>query len=452
MNEGTLTALAENEKGSVNEVTLKTIVEKEDEERQSMIRYKFQNVEETVHTEQGTTFFAKFMKYQKVYNIFVLALSSISFGFGLSSYDIMRNVMSPENDGLQQSVFNFLSTFAISNIFLGGLIANFLVRAFPRIKRKHLLMISSAANCFAYAFQFMIPRIITVAITRIFIGIASGIVCAVVPGFLKDNAPKKLSGFIPSIHAIGISLGIMIGGLFGMMNDSARWHIPMWIAVFYFLVNAVLIFFMKDQEKEQEELIEHIGLFPMLRMKDARKSLLTCTLFHLTQHLSGTDFVAMFSARVMGHLPNYSIIYISSMACAIPVGLASSFLLDKVGRKPMMLISCSLLVIVTLLMGSVDWYTVLVYFFVISYNIGVANVPWTLPTEIFPKNCFKTGNMIGITVNWFSGYLLAICAGVIYEAFGDYLWYFFSASMLIVSLYTGFMLKETKGITVPQFQ
>ncbi|EOB14933.1 Solute carrier family 2, facilitated glucose transporter member 2, partial [Nosema bombycis CQ1] len=304
MNEGTLTALAENEKGSLPEVTLKTIVEKEDEERQSMIRYKFQNVEETVHTEQGTTFFAKFMKYQKVYNIFVLALSSISFGFGLSSYDIMRNVMSPENDGLQQSVFNFLSTFAISNIFLGGLIANFLVRAFPRIKRKHLLMISSAANCFAYAFQFMIPRIITVAITRIFIGIASGIVCAVVPGFLKDNAPKKLSGFIPSIHAI----------------------------------------------------------------------------------------------------------------------------------------------------GSVDWYTVLVYFFVISYNIGVANVPWTLPTEIFPKNCFKTGNMIGITVNWFSGYLLAICAGVIYEAFGDYLWYFFSASMLIVSLYTGFMLKETKGITVPQFQ
>lgn len=390
---------------------------------------------------------------KRIYNISVLALSSISFGYGLTSMETFSSVVNSSNKEMdyEESTLEILKIFATSNIFLGGLISNILIRLFPSISRKHLLILAAMINSAAYSVQYFFPVIVAVSICRICIGLSSGIVCAIVPNFLHDYSTKTLEGFIPGIHSVGICIGIVLGYGFGIYDSSDLYHIPMFIIIAYSLVNAFLLKFITKIKNEGSR-VKEVGVFPLLRMKEARKSLLTSCIFHLSQHLSGVDFVSLFSKKFIGHEVHFYAIILSSLSLAIPCTFISCLLLEKLGRKPIMIISCSLLCIVTLLFGLTNYHKILIYSFVLSYNIGVATIPWIITNEIFSKECFKSGNMIGVTVNWLSAYILAISSASIFEVFGEIVWYCFSASMFLVNLYTVFYLKETKEATVPQFQ
>ncbi|KAF9762002.1 Solute carrier family 2, facilitated glucose transporter member 2 [Nosema granulosis] len=389
---------------------------------------------------------------KRVFNIAVLSLSSISFGYGLTSMETFSKLVDSSSviSNYDQATHDILIIFATSNVFLGGFFSNILIRYLPFVERKRLLIGAALMNSVAYFAQYLFPQIIVVSISRIAIGLSSGIVCSIVPNFLLDFSPKSLKGFIPSIHSVGICIGIVLGYGLGKFNCAEDYHIPMFLIIVYSLLNAFLLLFTKEV-KEKESIVNQVGVFPLLRLKTARKSLLTACIFHLSQHLSGVDFVSLFSKKFIGLEENYYLIILSSLSLAIPCSFLSSILLDKVGRKPMMLLSCGLLSFVTLLFGLTNYHKILIYSFVLSYNLGVATVPWIITNDIFPKEYFKSGNMIGVTVNWLSAYILAVSAASIFDFFGEIVWYCFSGSMILVSIFTALVMKETSHMATPEF-
>lgn len=390
---------------------------------------------------------------QVVYNVVVLMLSSVTYGYGLTSIETFSNQikLSSKDGNYGVDAYNILVIFAVSNIYLGGLISNFLVRYIPRISKKHMLIIGSVINASSYTIQYFFPEIIIVSITRICIGLASGIVCAIVPGFLFDCSSKKSEGFVSNFHTLGINLGVVLGYLFGRFNSTAEYHIPMFSIIGYSIINSILLLFVTEKEYESTS-VKHLGVSSLFKTRQARKSILTSCIFHLSQHLCGVDFVALFAMKFIGNDKDFYLIILSSLSVAIPFCLISSFLIDKYGTKPLMLASCTLLCIVTLLFGLTDWHKILIYFFVLSYNLGIGPIPWCITNKIFPPEYFRSGNMIGVTMNWLSAYILAISGASIFDYFGEVVWYIFSGAMLLTSAYTASFFKETKEMTVSAFQ
>jgi MFS family permease len=145
--------------------------------------------------------------------------------------------------------------------------------------------------------------------------------------------------------------------------------------------------------------------------------------------------------------------------------LPAMAVIDKFGRKPMLLIGSLVMWVAMVLAGilvakfrhdwaahaSVGWVVVtFIWIYVGAFGATWGPVSWTLVSEIFPLSIRSKGASIGASSNWVNNFAVAFFVPPMFAtwAWGTYI--FFAVFLAAGIVWVHFCLPETKGATLEE--
>jgi sugar porter (SP) family MFS transporter len=137
--------------------------------------------------------------------------------------------------------------------------------------------------------------------------------------------------------------------------------------------------------------------------------------------------------------------------------LLAMLLIDKLGRKPLMLIGLAglsiLYVIITLLIAAksatVSWFLLAA---IGLYATTLAPVVWVLISEIFPNKVRSEATTVAVISLWMAYFILTFSFPALYEELKDKTFYIYAFICAIGFVFIKLKIKETKGNTLEEME
>jgi len=280
--------------------------------------------------------------------------------------------------------------------------------------------------------------------------------------YLSEISPTSLRGALGTVYQLIITLSILISQILGMNNvlgteDGWPWLLTI-TAIPAILQVASLPFcpespkyllLDKDdemaaqsalgwlrgtievhdemdemkQEQESMKLVPKVTLKEMITNGSLRQPLIIAMMMMLAQQLSGINCAIFYSTDIFEKAglneqeSQGATLGMGSMNVLMTV--VSLILIEKAGRKTLMLAGLSaMLVMTTLLLASLLTYAavpamsylaiVAVILFVVGFATGPGSIPWFFVTELFAQSGRPTATSIAVTVNWSANFLVGL--------------------------------------------
>lgn len=159
---------------------------------------------------------------------------------------------------------------------------------------------------------------------------------------------------------------------------------------------------------------------------------------------------------VSGILFNLVIIGLTNMVFTF-VGMA---LIDKLGRKPLMLIGCGGLIFSYIAIGlcyatgTTGWYVVGFALLAIAFFAATLGpVAWVFISEIFPNSIRGTAMSVAVLSLWLANFVLSFTFPILVESLGaSYTFWLYAGICLLGIFYIKAKVPETKGKTLEQIE
>jgi sugar porter (SP) family MFS transporter len=373
---------------------------------------------------------------------------------------------------------------------VGGLVAGRLADAFGR--RRTLLGIAVVLIA-ATAFSAAAPSAGVLLMARAAVGLGVGGVSSTVPLYLSEIAPPWMRGRLVTINQLMIVSGILasyavdlgfagsgswrsmfaaglvpaVGLLIGMLRapESPAWldanghtddarHVILAVADDA-VVDEMLDGFRRLRELERR----HLSVRELLR-SGARPALIIGLTLGAAQQLVGISAVIYYAPRIMeqtGLSASNSILYsviigtINLAATVVSVGLV-----DRVGRRPLLLASVAGMAASLALLGLtfevelgsaasvVSLACILAY--IAAFAVGIGPIFWVLIAEIFPPEARGPGVGLATAVNWFSNFLVGLAFLPLAASIGQGpAFWIFAAVSVLTYIFVKRYVPETKG-------
>lgn len=371
------------------------------------------------------------------------------------------------------------------------------------------------------------PNYAVLMVGRCIAGVGVGFALMIAPVYSAEISSASHRGFLTSLPELCISLGILLGYVsnycFGKLTLKLGWRLMLGIAAFPSLILAFgitkmpesprwlvmqgrleeakkIMVLVSNTEEEAEERFRDILTAAEIDDETAVKAvdrgvkknhgksvwrelvikprpavrliLIAAVGIHFFEHATGIEAVVLYSPRIFKKAGVVS--KDKLLLATVGVGLTkaffiiiATFLLDKVGRRKLLLTSTggmvfaltSLAVSLTMVhrFGRLAWALSLsivsTYAFVAFFSIGLGPITWVYSSEIFPLRLRAQGASIGVAVNRimnatvsmsFLSMTKAITTGGVFFVFAGIAvaawWFFF------------FMLPETKGLPLEEME
>ncbi|XP_031404422.1 sugar transporter ERD6-like 5 isoform X1 [Punica granatum] len=271
-------------------------------------------------------------------------------------------------------------------------------------------------------------------IGRLMIGCGIGLISFVVPVYIAEITPRNLRGGFATVHQFMICFGSALTYFIGAV---VNWRVLALIEMVPCLVQLLGLLFIPEsprwlakvgREKEYEaalrrlrgknaditseaaeiknytEMLEQIseGTIKDLFQKIYARSLLVGVGLMVLQQFGGTNGIAFYASSIFEDAGFPSKIGTVAMAIVqIPMAVVGVLLMDRTGRKPLLMVSaagtcvgCFLVGFSFLLEDLQRWKTVapsLVFIGILIYNgsfgLGLAGIPWLIMSEGYL--CFR---------------------------------------------------------------
>ncbi|KAG2256634.1 hypothetical protein Bca52824_075928 [Brassica carinata] len=323
-------------------------------------------------------------------------------------------------------------------------------------------------------------------------GFAVGLFSYVIPVYIAEITPKHVRGaFVFAnqlMQSCGLSLYYVIGNfvhwrnlaLIGKLNcfktfsflaTLGKWGLEKECTASLQLLRGEDA----DVSEEANTIKETMILFnegPKSRVMDLFQrryapSLVIGVGLMLLQQLSGSSGIMFYVGSVFdkGGFPSS----IGSMILAvimIPKAILGLILVEKMGRRPLLLASTSGMCLCSLFLafsfsfrsyGMLDELTPIftcigVVGFISSFAVGMGGLPWIIMSEIFPMNVKVSAGTLVTLANWSFSWIVAFAYNFMIEwnASGTFLIFFSICAGGIVFIYA--MVPETKGRTLEDIQ
>ena len=137
--------------------------------------------------------------------------------------------------------------------------------------------------------------------------------------------------------------------------------------------------------------------------------------------------------------------------------IAAMMLVDKLGRKPLMLIGAgSLAMLYIIIAQMLAAQSVHVSWFLLTaiglYGLSLAPVTWVLISEIFPNKVRGEATSIAVVSLWAAYFILVFTFPIMFEKIQDRSFYVYSAICFLGFAFVWFKVKETKGKTLEELE
>ncbi|KAI7873173.1 uncharacterized protein EV154DRAFT_570349 [Mucor mucedo] len=145
-----------------------------------------------------------------------------------------------------------------------------------------------------------------------------------------------------------------------------------------------------------------------------------------------------------------TVCYIGVAALNVVVTVVGLSLIDRLGRKTLLLISiagmCIWCVIMTIamrfLVGALQVVCIMLY--VASYAVGYGMIPFVLNGESFPTYAVGAASSACLAINWLFNFVIGLIFPTLLAACGPYVFLIFAGLSLFVFLFVLAFIPETK--------
>ncbi|WVZ05443.1 hypothetical protein V8G54_018789 [Vigna mungo] len=292
----------------------------------------------------------------------------------------------------------------------------------------------------------------TMIIGRLLAGIGIGVASAIVPLYISEISPTDIRGALGSVNQLFICIGILAALLAGLpLEGNPRWWRTMFgITVVPSFLLALGMAICPESPRwlfQQGKLLEAEKAVKTLNGKERVASVMQdltaasegsseqeagwfdlfssrywkgATLF-LLQQLSGINAVVYYSTAVFRSAGISSDVAASALVGASNVfgTMVASSLMDKQGRKSLLIISFSGMGVSMLLLSvSFTWKVLAPYsgtlavlgtvFYVLSFSLGAGPVPALLLPEIFASRIRAKAISLSLGTHWVSVCLITV--------------------------------------------
>ncbi|KAF3545017.1 hypothetical protein DY000_02000653 [Brassica cretica] len=426
----------------------------------------------------------------------VACLGAILFGYHLGVVNgaleyLAKDLGIADNTVLQG---NALLAGATVGSFTGGTLAD----KFGRTRTFQLDAIPLAIGAFLCATAQSVQ---TMIVGRLLAGIGIGISSAIVPLYISEISPTEIRGALGSVNQLFICIGILAALIAGLplAANPLWWRTMFGVAVIPSVLLAIGMGFspesprwlvqqgkVSEAEKAiktlygKEKVVELVrdlstsgqgasepeaGWFDLFSSRYWKVVSVGAALF-LFQQLAGINAVVYYSTSVFRSAGIQSDVAASALVGASNVfGTAvASSLMDKMGRKSLLLISFGGMALSMLLLSlSFTWKALAAYsgtlavvgtvLYVLSFSLGAGPVPALLLPEIFASRIRAKAVALSLGMHWISNFVIGLYFLSVVTKFGISSVYLgFAAVCVLAVIYIAGNVVETKGRSLEEIE
>ncbi|MFX1296613.1 MAG: sugar porter family MFS transporter [Promethearchaeota archaeon] len=398
-------------------------------------------------------------------------------------------------------LISFVEELLVSSVLIGAILGAFMGGELAdRYGRRKIIILAAIIFTGGAIGTSLAPNVIILIIGRIIVGLAIGIASFVAPLYISESAPPKIRGFLVTFNQLAITIGIVISYLVDFGLSLIRgWRYMFGLAVIPGIILMIGMWRMPDSprwlvnhgniDKAQKVLIEirkNIDVDNEIqeikdslnKQKGGRKELLNPLVkpaliigisLALFQQFTGINTVIYYAPLIF---QSAGIVSSSNAILAtlevglvnVAVTVVAIFLLDRVGRRKLLLIglfgmsaTLTILGVVFFLPSLLDILGSLVAINLMAYvgffAIGLGPVFWLLISEIYPLKIRGLAMSIVTEVNWGANFIIALTFLTLIQLIGTFGTFWLYAGLGIIALiFTYLYVPETKERTLEEIE
>jgi sugar porter (SP) family MFS transporter len=391
-------------------------------------------------------------------------------------------------------------------ISVGAIVgAMFSTRTNELLGRRRSIMVAALIVIVGTLAASFSPTFLSLVLSRFVIGLGIGLSSSTVPTYLSELAPARWRGAMGSLNQIFIVLGILIAFLVGyFLGPTANWRamfagalVPAAILLAGLVVlpetprwlvkndreeeaRNVLVSShggTADLDKEIAEIREVIRLDTERRgrVRDlwapwVRPMLFVALLLAIGQQFSGVNAInAYFPTMLIALGFATQAALLSGVLLGVTKFLFTAwvvFVVDRWGRKPLLLIGNVIMVITLAAAGwivlgvhdtAIRGYLMLamMVFYLVGYELGWGAVVWVMMSEVFPLKVRAAGMGVSSVVLWAATGIVSAVFPIISDpkalGIGGSMFVFAGINVVLFVL-TKWLVPETKGRSLEQIE
>ncbi|XP_017044285.1 facilitated trehalose transporter Tret1-2 homolog isoform X2 [Drosophila ficusphila] len=334
---------------------------------------------------------------------------------------------------------------------------------------------------------------------RFLIGISTGSFCVVAPMYISEIAETSIRGSLGTLFQLLLTIGILFVYVVGAMVSWTTLSmlcltIPILLMVGLFFLPETPVYLLKRGDRvaanrslkwlwgkycDSSSAIQVIqndldqtgadaSIMDLFSNRASRNGLVISVLLMVFQQFSGINAVIFYTDSIFqsaGSSLDPSICSIIVGVVQVIMTLTSSLLIEKSGRKILLVFSSTVMTVCLAMLGayytikgnggaaSIGWLPLIcVVFFIVSFSVGYGPIPWMMMGELFLPDVKGTAVSLTVMINWVCVFLVTWCFGSLQKFGDDVPFWFFSAWMAVATVYVALVLQETKGKTASQIQ
>ncbi|KAI9498526.1 major facilitator superfamily domain-containing protein [Zychaea mexicana] len=202
----------------------------------------------------------------------------------------------------------------------------------------------------------------------------------------------------------------------------------------------------------------HLSFFQVIRIRKLAILIFQQMVLHAGSQLTGINAIMYYSTSIfeVSFGDNAAYVTVGVAALNIFATIVGQLLIDRLGRKFLMLISsvCMCLFAALMTVGMALDISVLqvvcIMLFVASFGIGLGIVPFLFTAECLPTYAVGAGCSAALMSNWFFNFIVGLVFPTLQSACGDYVFLIFVGLTFFLSLFIFFFTKETKRKTIEE--
>ena len=380
---------------------------------------------------------------------------------------------SPSDQGLAMTV-------ALIGCMFGALTVGWLA---DRMGRKKLLTLSSIVFLLSAWFTGAVHGFHMFLIARFFGGVGIGLASGLSPMYIAEVAPASIRGRMVSLNQMMIVIGILAAQIVNWLiarpmsagmteaaiaqswNGQMAWRWMFWVPMIPSGIFFVLSLFIPEsprwlqmrERKDEISVEKDKGSLSALFSKRYTTALLLGVFIAVFQQWCGTNVIFNYAQEIFQQA-GYEIgdvlfnIVVTGIANLV-FTIVALYTVDKVGRKPLMLLGAGGLCLIYAILGTCYYLhvtgvgmIVLVVLAIGCYAMTLGPCTWVLISEIFPDTVRSVGVSTCTFALWIGSSPLTYTFPFLNRSLGSYGTFWIYAAVCAVGFIVfSTKLKETKG-------
>ena len=362
----------------------------------------------------------------------------------------------------------FQEGMMVSAVLLGALLGSTLAgKVADHIGRKRTILITAFLFIVGSIICTVTPTIELFILGRFICGAAVGLTSVITPLYLTEFAPVEKRGAFVSVNQFSVTVGILCAYLINYaFAFSANWRAMFALALVPAVIQFFGMFFLPESPAWNK------GTLTRKKWKELwnprlKKALIIGLGLNIFQQITGIN-VIIYYAPMIFQMAGFASVE-GAIFASIGIGginviatLLSLWMLDKLGRVPLLLIGLSGMAI-SLFAVSWGFFTesliidrlamVGLILYVACFAIGIGVTTALIISEIYPVQARAKAMSLATFSNWLFNFFVAFTFPYLFKALnaaGSF--FLYGVICLFALLFVYYFVPETKGKTFDQIQ